>query len=87
MGDLRERGGGEGVEFVAASALRADEPSGFEDVEVLGYRLARRSESVRHRELVADLEERLFLALGELVEDHASGLISQRPEDIRHASP
>jgi hypothetical protein len=57
------------VEFVAPASLRVDQAGPLEHVEVLGDRLAGRGESVLHREPGAELEQRLRLALDELVED------------------
>ncbi len=46
--------------------------------------LSSSAQPVVHGEPLADLEERLLGALGQLVDDHASSRIGQRPEDVAH---
>src|SRR5690606_28540735 len=84
--DLGQRRGVDVVELVAPLATGADEPRGLEDLEVLGDRLPGRGELVARGEAGADLEERLAVAVHELVEDRATGRDRARHEHVRHAS-
>src|SRR5690606_39842481 len=84
--DLGQRRGGDVVELVAPRATGADEPRGLEDLEVLGDRLPGRGELVTRGEAGADLEERLAVAVHELVEDRATGRVREGLEHVRHAS-
>src|SRR3954451_17672199 len=70
------------MELVPAFAARPDEPGGLEDVEVLRDGLPRRGEAVLHRQPRADLEQRLVVAIGQLVEDRPPGGIGERPKDV-----
>jgi hypothetical protein len=70
------------VQLVAAIAPAKHESGRFEHGQVLGDRLACRAESVLGREPRADLEQRLVIALAQLVEDGSAGGIGERFEDI-----
>jgi hypothetical protein len=73
------------VELVAALAPGRDEAGPFEDVQVLGDGLTGGAETVLHREAGAQLEQRLPVAIGQLVEDGAPRRVGERSVDIRHA--
>src|SRR4051812_14083322 len=74
------------MELVPALPARGHEAGGLEHVEVLRHRLPRRAEPVLHREARAELEQRLPVTLGELVEQGPSRGIGQGLEDVTHAS-
>jgi hypothetical protein len=83
--DRHEWRGVDVVEFVSTLTAGLDEAGGFEDIEVLRDRLSRRPEAVFGRQARADLEQRLPAALGQFVEDGATGGIGQGLEDVSHA--
>ena len=58
----------------------------FEHVEVLRDRLPGRPETVLRGQPRAELEQRLAVALGQLIEDRPPGRIRQRLEDVAHAT-
>jgi hypothetical protein len=68
------------VELVAPRALGSDEAGTLEDVEMLGDRLPAGADAVFRRQAPTELEERLAVAIGQLVENRASGPVGQRPE-------
>ena len=57
------------MELRAARASRPDKAGRLEHVEVLGDGLPAASEPMARKKPMADLEERLAVAIGELVED------------------
>jgi len=72
------------MKLAPSLAPGGDEPRRFEDVEVLGDRLARqRNPAVQHQP-AGELEERLPVALGQLVEDRAPRGRDQRVEHVGH---
>src|SRR4029453_3769768 len=58
----------------------------FKQIEVLRDRLSRGGDLVPHDQPIADLEERLAIAISQLVEDLASGGIGQGFEHIAHVT-
>src|SRR5918998_165910 len=70
------------VELVAALAPDADEAGLLQDVEVLRDRLPRRSDAVLRQQPAAELEQRLAVALFQLVEDRPPRRIRKRLEHI-----
>src|SRR6185369_3472171 len=82
--DLAERRRVEVVELVPALSPGPDEPSLLEDVEVLRDRLAGRSEAVVADQPDAELEQRLAIALLQLIEDRPAGRVGQGLVEIAH---
>jgi hypothetical protein len=70
------------VKLVAPASLRTDQAGLLEYVEVLRHRLAGRREPVLCCEPGAELEQRLRLALDELVEDRPTGGVGQCLENV-----
>ena len=77
LGDLAERRRVEVVELVAALPPRSDEPCLLEDIEVLGDRLTGRVEAVVADQPDAELEQRLAIALSQLIEDRPAGRVGE----------
>jgi len=75
---VSQRLGVDVVELVPAVAPGLDQASRLQHVQMLRDCLARRTEVVSCRESRADLEERLTVALGQLVEDRPPRWLSQR---------
>src|SRR6185369_9195203 len=82
--DLAERRRVEVVELVPALSPGPDEPSLLEDVEVLRDRLAGRSEAVVADQPDAELEQRLAIALLQLIEDRPAGRVGECLVEIAH---
>ena len=72
------------MELVATLPPRADETRGLEDVNVLRDRLSRRTHAVLRREPGAELEKRLPVSVGELVEDRSTCGIGECLEYVSH---
>src|SRR5690348_14691054 len=72
------------MELVPALLPRPDQAGGLEHVEVLRDRLPRQAEPVVGQQPPAQLEERLTVAVSELVEDRAARGSRQGLEDVRH---
>jgi len=70
------------VELVPSLAPAAHQARRLEHRKVLRNGLSRQSEPVLHRQTGAELEQRLAVAVGELVEDRAPGRRRKRMEDI-----
>jgi hypothetical protein len=74
------------VELVTALASGRDESGVLEEIEMLRDGLTRHREPMLRRQTGADLEERLALPLGQLVEDRAPRRVGQRFEDVADGS-
>ena len=74
------------MELVPATAFDTNETRGFEDFEVLTDGLARGREPVFHGEFRAQLEQRLFVALHQQVEQEPARLVRKSFVDIRHTA-
>jgi len=74
------------MELVSARSARPDQTGLLEDGQVLRDRLPGGADAVPHREPAADLEQGLLVALGQLVEDRASGRIGEGPIDVSHVA-
>jgi hypothetical protein len=72
------------MELVSARALGPDESGRFEDVEVLGDGLSGGAHAVPGDEAIADLEQGLAVAIGQLVQNRAPGSVRQRLEQVTH---
>jgi hypothetical protein len=72
------------VELVAAIPAGVHQARCLEELEVLRDRLPRGRDLVPHDQPIADFEKRLAIMLGQLIEDPASGGISQGLEYIAH---
>ena len=72
------------MELVATLPPCSHETSRLEDVDVLGDRLSGRTHPVLRREPGAELEQRLSVALHELIEDRSACGIGQCLEDVSH---
>ena len=72
------------MELVPAFAPRADQAGPLEHVEVLRDRLPGQPEAMLHRQPRAELEERLTVAVSELVEDRPARGRGESMEDVRH---
>ena len=82
--DLLERRAVEVVELVPAVAFdRHHEAGALEHVEMLRDRLARRVDPVLHQQARTELEQRLTIALGQLIEDGPPGWIGKGLEDVQ----
>jgi hypothetical protein len=82
-----QRRGIEVVERVPTLVAGADQAGRHEQVEVLGDGLPGRAKLMLGRQPCAQLEQRLPIAVGELVKDRPSGGIGQRFEDVAHRRP
>src|SRR3954453_3712866 len=74
------------MELVATRASGLDQAGLLQHVEVLRDRLPRRREAVLHGEPRAELEQRLPVALAQLVEDRSARGIGQGLEDVTHGA-
>lgn len=72
------------MELVPALATRDQQTGVFQNREVLRHRLPGRRQLMLHREARADLEERLLIALDELVDDHPACVVGDGLEDVTH---
>ena len=72
------------VERVPTLVAGADQSGRHEEVDVLGNGLAGRAKLVFGRQPCAQLEQRLPIAVGELVKDCPSGGVGQCFEDVTH---
>ena len=82
--DLVQRRGVEVVELVPPVPARLDQARLLEHVNVLRHSLARHAQALCGQP-AAQLEERLTVAIGQLVEDCAAGGGGERGEDVRDA--
>ena len=82
--ELPQRRRIDGVELVTPVPAGDHQAGSLEHVEVLGDRLARHVDTVR-READTELEQRLVVAAGELVEDRPASRRGERVEHITHA--
>ena len=71
------------MELVPAVAFDPDEAGGLQHVEVLGDRLTRRVDPVLHQQATAELEKRLTVAFGQLIEDGPPGGIGKGLEYVQ----
>ena len=72
------------VELVSALPPRLDQSGVDQKLDVLGNRLARRDHIVLEGEPGAELEQRLVISVGQLVEDRATRRVREGFEDIPH---
>jgi hypothetical protein len=73
------------VELVPAFAFDPNQTGGLEHLEVLGDRLARRVDPVLHQQATTELEQRLTVAFGQLIEDGPPGGIGKGLEYVQVA--
>jgi hypothetical protein len=74
------------MELVPPLPFRGDQPRLLQDFQVLRDRLPGGGETVLHRETRTDLEQRLAIALDELVQDRPPGGICEGPEHVAHGT-
>src|SRR5690349_11470084 len=79
-----EWSGVDGVELVPAFAPGPHQARLLELIQVLGDRLPGQRDLVLHGQAGADLEERLVVPLGQLVQDQPAGRVRDRLEDVTH---
>ena len=73
------------MDLVAARSARPNQAGLLEHGEVLRDRLPGCADAMPHRESGADLEQRLPVAIGQLVQDRAPRLVGECPVDVTHA--
>jgi hypothetical protein len=71
------------VELVPAVAFDPDQTGTLEHVEMLGDRLPRRVDPVLHQQATTELEQRLTVAVGQLIEDGPPRGIGKGLENVQ----
>jgi hypothetical protein len=74
------------MELVSTLSLRSHETSRLQNIDVLRDRLASRTHAVLGSEPSAELEQRLPISFGELIEDRPACGIGDRFEHVPHES-